>query len=78
MEGVAALKGAPAGEYCCPTSNSAVWGPGKNQNLEAVTLLNSLKKPDFCWEVQPELKIGVMLPNSLKLLNFGVKFPPEL
>lgn len=78
MEGVAALKGAPAGEHCCPTIfKFCSLGPGKNQNLEGVTLLNSLQSLTFVGKFNQSWH-GVMLPNSLKLLKFGVKFPPEL
>jgi hypothetical protein len=45
--------------------------------LEGVTLLNSLQSLTFVGKFNQSLH-GVILPNSLKLLKFGVKFPPEL
>ena len=52
MEGVAALKGAPAGAQ--QSSNSAVWGPVQPE-LGGRDVAQQSSKPDFCWEVQPEL-----------------------
>jgi hypothetical protein len=45
--------------------------------LSGVSLLNCLQCLTFVGTFNQRLH-GVILPNRLKLLKFGVKFPPEL